>query len=113
MLQDGLKVNQDAVLYHSLGLWYVRQGELEKGTQALKTAAELDPDSATIQYVYAVAISEKQPQQAIKILESALEKHSGNVQILMALASYHNAAGDSATAAKYRSRAEAIMQVQP
>lgn len=113
MLQDGLKVNEDATLYHSLGLWYVRKGELEKGIQALKTAAELEPDVATFQYVYAVAISEKQPKQAIAILESALKKHSGNPQILMALASYHNQLGNQESALKYRNQAEAVMQTQP
>jgi len=113
MLQEGLKTNKDATLYHSLGLWYVRNGELDQGIQSLKTAVELEPDSATLQYVYAVAISDKQPQQAINILESALEKHSGNPQILMALASYHNQLGNQESALKYRDRAEAVMQVQP
>ncbi|MCF6225749.1 MAG: tetratricopeptide repeat protein [Xanthomonadales bacterium] len=113
LLQDGLKIRKDAALYHALGLWYVRQGELDKGIEALKTAAQLQPESANFQYVYAVAISEKQPQQAIKILKTALKSNSGNPQILMALASYYQQLGDGDKAKVYRQKAEAVMQVQP
>jgi len=80
ILQQGLKIHQDASLYHSLGLWYVRHKDKEKGIKALQKAAELEPDTATYQYVYAVAIAEKQPKQAIKILQSALQKHTGNIE---------------------------------
>lgn len=113
ILQQGLKINQDAALYHSLGLWYVRNQEKEKALQALKTAVELEPDAASYQYIYAVAIAEKQPRQAIKILETALQKHTGNIELLMALASYYNQLGDQENSLEYRNKAESVMQYKP
>ena len=113
ILQQGLKIHQDAALYHSLGLWYVRNKDREKGIKALQRAAELEPDTASYQYVYAVAIAEKQPKQAIKILKSALQKHTGNMELLMALASYYNQLGDQENSLKYRNKAESVLRYQP
>ncbi|RLA25834.1 MAG: hypothetical protein DRQ62_01395 [Gammaproteobacteria bacterium] len=113
ILQQGLKIHQDAALYHSLGLWYVRHKDKEKGLAALQKAAELDPETVNYQYVYAVAVAETQPKQAIKILQSALKKYSGNIEILMALASYYNQLGNEAKSIQYRKQAEKVMQYKP
>ena len=113
ILQRGLKENKDAALYHTIGLWYVRNNDKIKGIKALKTAAEIEPDNARHQYVYAVSIGERQPGLAIKILETALQKHSGNMEILMALASYYHQQGDEVKAMQYRDKADAVMQYKP
>ncbi|NOR79604.1 MAG: ammonia-forming cytochrome c nitrite reductase subunit c552, partial [Methyloprofundus sp.] len=110
ILQQGLKVNKDAALYHALGLWYVRNKDKEQGIKALQTAAELEPGTVTYQYVYAIAVSEKQPEQAIKILETALQKHTGNIELLTALSSYYHQLGNEANAVKYRNKAESVMR---
>ena len=113
ILQQGLKLNKDAALYHALGLWYVRNNDKEQGIKTLQTAAELEPETATFQYVYAVAMSEKQPEKAIKILETALQKHTGNIQILMALSGYYQQLGDVENSTQYRHKAESVMQYKP
>lgn len=113
ILQLGLKINQAAALYHSLGLWYVRNKDKVKGIKELQTAAQLEPDTVTYQYVHAVAVAETQPRQAINILESALQKHTGNMELLMALASYYNQLGDTENSLKYRKQAEGVMRYQP
>lgn len=113
LLQQGLKVQPDASLYHSLGLWYVRNQDKEQGIQALQKAAELEPGTATYQYVYAVAIAETNPGQAIKILQSALQKHNGNIQILMALSSYYQQLGEQENSLKYRNKAKIVLQYKP
>ncbi|NOQ14673.1 MAG: ammonia-forming cytochrome c nitrite reductase subunit c552 [Methyloprofundus sp.] len=113
ILQQGLKRNKGAALYHALGLWYVRNNDREQGIKVLHKAAELEPDTTTYQYVYAVAIGEKQPEQAIKILESVLQKHSGNIEILMALASYYQQLGNVEKSTQYRQKAESVMQYRP
>ncbi len=113
ILQTGLKTRADAALYHSLGLWYVRNKDMDKGLQALQKSAELEPDNARFQYVYAIAIGEKQPQQAITMLQTALQAHSGNIELLSALASFYEKIGDSANALNYQQKAQKVMQYTP
>ncbi len=113
ILEQGLKVHPDAALYHSLGLWYVRNQEIDKALKALKKAAEMEPDTSNYQYVYAIAIAEQDLEQAIKILESALQKHTGNITIIMALASYYNQLGDKDNSLKYSNQAETVMRYKP
>lgn len=101
LLQTGLKQVDAADLHHSIGLWFVRHQKKESGLQSLKKVAEMAPDNARFQYVYAVATAEKQPAQAIKILEHSLIKHSGHLETLSALASYHKQIGNEEQAKKY------------
>jgi hypothetical protein len=51
----------------------------------LRHAVELDRDNARFSYVYAVAIGEKDPKEAIRVLEKAYEKHTGDLQIISGL----------------------------
>jgi tetratricopeptide (TPR) repeat protein len=90
ILQHGLNEIKNAALYHSLGLWYVRNKDKDKGIALLQKAAEMEPHNTRYLYVYAVAIGETQPEKAIELLEVSLEKHSGNIDVLIALASYYN-----------------------
>jgi Tfp pilus assembly protein PilF len=109
LLQKGLKVTNAAALHHSLGLWYVRNREKDKGLEYLRQAAEMEPDNPRYQYVYAVAVGDKQPEQAIKILESSLQKHSGHLDTLAALMSYSQQLGDQVSVDIYRSKIDSVM----
>jgi tetratricopeptide (TPR) repeat protein len=113
ILQTGLKSLEEPALYHSLGLWYVRNQQQDKALQSLQKAAEMESDNARYLYVYAVAIGEKQPEKAIKVLQASLQNHSGNMELLTALSSYYKQIGDSANAVKYRQKAEKVMQYVP
>jgi len=110
ILQNGLKIINDAGLYHAIGLWYIRNNDKKNGLEKLQKAAELDENSSRYQYVYAVAVGEKQPKQAIAILEESLQKHSGHIETLGALASYYHQVGDDVNAKRYQQKAQAVMQ---
>jgi hypothetical protein len=109
MLENGIAITKDAVLYHSLGLWYVRQKELGKGLKNLKIAAEMVPDNARYQYVYAVAVGDKDINKAIAILKLSLQKHSGHLDSLMALVRYYKQSGDQFNADRYRRKIDNMM----
>ncbi len=105
ILQQGLKnVPDAAIIHHALGLWYVRNKEVNKATPWLKKAVELDKDDPRLSYVYAVAIGEKDPKEAIKILEEAYAKHTGDLQVVSGLAYYTKVIGDSAKSKKYEEK---------
>ncbi len=110
ILQKGLNEIKNAALYHSLGLWYIRNKDKNKGVGFLQKAAEMDLDNSRYLYVYAVAIAETQAEKAIKLLEVSLKKYSGNLDILMALASYNKQLGNESAALKYRKKADSVMQ---
>ncbi len=112
ILQQGLTQIDDATLYHALGLWYVRNKDKEKGRSLLQKATAMEPENTRFLYVYAIAIGEIQTVKAIKILEASLEKHSGNIEVLMALAGYHTQLGDENSALKYRNKAESVMHIR-
>lgn len=116
LLQSGLKQAKEASLYHSLGLWYIRnkdqEANQEKAMTALKTATELEPENAHYQYVYAIAIAQNDPKLAIQILENALQNHRGNLNILTALASYYQQLSDSENANKYSKKANKVLQAK-
>jgi Tfp pilus assembly protein PilF len=59
-----------------------------------------------------VAISESSVKQAIQILESALQKYTGHIRILMALSSYYQQSGDAKKADSYRNKAESILKLK-
>lgn len=102
ILQEGIKkVPNIAILHHSLGLWYVRSKEYVNAAKELKRAVELDPDNARFSYVYAVSIAEKDPQNAIEILEKVYQKHTGNIEIVSALVYYTKQVNDTNQSLKY------------
>ncbi len=112
-LQLGLKLTNDANLYHALGLWYVRNNDKVQGINSLQKAAKLAKNNARFQYVYAVAVGEKQPRNAITILESSLIKHSGHLETLSALASYYHQLGDAFNANRYQQKMKKVMSYAP
>ncbi len=90
VLSNGLKrVSNSADLHHALGLWLIRDKQHLKAIPELKLAAQLDKNNVRLVYVYAVAIGENNPQQAIKILEEAYSKQTGNTDIVDALSYYY------------------------
>ncbi|NOQ78296.1 MAG: hypothetical protein GQ546_02735 [Gammaproteobacteria bacterium] len=109
LLQQGIKVTHAASLYHALGLWFVRSKDQQKALINLQKAADMETDNARYQYVYAVAMAAKNPQQAIEILETSLQKHSGDVATLAALMNYYKQSGDQFNADKYRRKIEKVM----
>lgn len=114
VLQKGLgAVADNADILHALGLWYVRNKMPEKAMADLKRAARLAPDNARYQYVYAVGLAGTDVPGAVKILEASLQKHSGELATLDALAYYSDVLGQKTTADLYRQKAAALRQFTP
>ncbi len=114
ILQKRLKaVPKSAALHHSLGLWHIRKGEYSEGVRNLKLASGLDINNANYQYVYAVALSEKNTKKAIKVLERSLKKHTGDIRVLFALAHYHQQLSQTKQALLYKNKAERLSQFTP
>jgi len=67
VLQQGLKEIEGAAIYHSLGLWHVRNKDREKGIGLLKKATEVEPENSRYLYVYAVAMGETQTEKAVTL----------------------------------------------
>ena len=104
-MQKGLEeLPEMAILHHALGLWYVRNKENGKANSALKKSFELEKGNARFSYVYAVSIGEKNPEEAIKILEEAHTLHTGDLQILSGLVYYTKAIGDMKKSQMYEEK---------
>jgi len=97
-----------AILHHALGLWYVRQKQRDKALAELKKAVMLDSNSARFAYVYAVALGEKDPNAAIKVLERVYPKHTGSVELVSALAYYSKMANESDKAKRYEEKLKVL-----
>ena len=109
LLQKGMKnVPNMAILHHALGLWYVQNKQKDKAIVALKKAVTLDPDNARFSYVYAVAIGESHPAEAIEVLEKVYPKHTGNIQIVSGLVYYTKQVGDMKKSAMYEEKLKAL-----
>jgi len=109
ILQKGLlKIPEAAILHHALGLWYVRNKKQTKAITELKRSVELDKNNARYSYVYAVAIGEENPKEAIKILEDVYAKHTGNLQVVSGLAYYYKMIGDIQQSEVYEKKLKAL-----
>ena len=106
MLRDGLKsVPNSAMLHHSLGLALVRMKRTDTALGEFERATILEPANARFAYVYAVALhSLGKVEAAIARLEKAYLAHPNDRDIVQALASFHQARGDSAAAKRYADR---------
>ncbi len=114
ILQKGLKAAaESSAIFHALGLWQVRNKAPVKAMENLKKAAALAPDNARYQYVYAVALAQKDVPASIRVLEASLKRHTGDIPTLYALSSYYDALGESTTAQQYRQKAEALRRFVP
>ncbi len=97
-----------AMFHHTLGLWYVRAKMPQEAEQSLKKATELDKSNGRFAYVYAVSVGEKNPQEAIQILEKAYAMHQGDIGIISALAYYYKVMGNAEKSAAYEKKAKAL-----
>jgi len=95
LLKKGISIVPEmGILHHALGLWYVRNKNLNKALDELKNAFVLSPDDARFAYVYAIALAQKDVKQTIEILENAYKKHDRNLQIISALSYYYKQQGN-------------------
>jgi predicted CXXCH cytochrome family protein len=94
-----------APIHYALGLLKVREGNHEEALTYLKSAATLEYSDPHYTYVYAVALnSMKQPEEAIRILESTLEEHPYNKEILYILTTLNYEQGNITKAREYVNR---------
>jgi tetratricopeptide (TPR) repeat protein len=99
-LRRGLEIAaRDAGLQYALGLTLVRVKRLPEALAALQKAATLPPERPRYAYVYGVALdSVGRTAEAIRFLAGAHERHTGNRDILAALASFNAKIGNRAAA---------------
>ena len=98
-----------AAAHHALGLTLTRLKKPEAALSEFHSAAELEPDEARYQYVYAVALhSAGQREQAMTVLNEGLKRHPNNREILQALVSFSRTAGDAKAALGYAEQLAAI-----
>ncbi|NEV64049.1 tetratricopeptide repeat protein [Thiorhodococcus minor] len=110
VLAQGLKAApDDASLHYALGLLHIRDKDLAKAVAALGRAAELEPGNARYPYVYALAVEGAGAvEQAIAILERALQAHPEDRDILVALVTFNQKAGNQDAAGDYAARLKAL-----
>ena len=110
MLRAGLEsAPNSAMLHHSLGLALVRMKRTDAALVEFERATTLEPANARFAYVHAVALhSLGKVEAAIARLEKAYLAHPDDRDIVQALASFHQARGDSAAATKYADRLQEI-----
>jgi tetratricopeptide (TPR) repeat protein len=100
-LRSGLQVAPDVPdLHEALGLALVRQRRLPDALGPLWRAAELGGERPHYAYVYGVALWDSgRKELALKVLRGAYRDHTGDVEVLAALAAFSRQAGavDEAT----------------
>jgi predicted CXXCH cytochrome family protein len=85
----------DAAPQHALGLLLIRQGKLEESIPYLATGAGSGSSDSRYIYVYAVALWESgRTEEAVRVLESALNRFPGNRELVSALGSYYQQLGE-------------------
>ncbi|MCP3981808.1 MAG: tetratricopeptide repeat protein [bacterium] len=76
-----------AEVQHALGLLLVRQKQLAGGLDYLRGAAQARPEEARYAYVYGVGLhSAGRTNEALSVLKAAHERHAGDMNLLVALA---------------------------
>ena len=104
-------VPDDADLYHSLGLLMVRQKRPVEALDALGKAVRLRPEDARYAYVFGVALhSAGEDDRAVTVLQEANERHPGNRDLLIALATINGAMGSREVAIEY---ARTLVELSP
>jgi predicted CXXCH cytochrome family protein len=115
VLRAAIMLSPDAgTAHHALGLTLTRLKKPEAALSEFQRAAELEPGAARYQYVYAVALhSAGQRDQAIAVLKEGLQSHPANREILQALVSFNQVAGDAKATLGYAERLALIMPDDP
>jgi len=103
VLKEGLaRTPRSADLHYALGLLRVRQKRLGEACDELKSAATLRPESAHYAFVRGVALKAAgREAESRAVLERALARHTGDAEILSALASSAVERGDRKAALVY------------
>jgi len=103
LLLDGIDRSDDnGTARHALGLSLIRQGRTDEALVELRAATVGDPGNARFAYVYGVALhSGGHFEGAITFLEQALTVHPYDLDILIALLSFHRDSGDLDEAIRY------------
>jgi len=112
VLLEGLRITpKSADLHHALGLLHARMKKTPEALAELARAAELRPDVPRYSYVQGVALfSAGQADRAMAVLRAAWERHTGDTEILLALASYSRESGNRAAALGW---ARKLIEVSP
>ena len=115
VLREGLVVApNDGALHHSLGLALARQQRTAEAVEALARAADLRPEEPRYSYVYAAALhSVGETDLAIAVFQGAHERHPGNRDLLMALATMNRDTGQLSTAVEYARKLVALSPQDP
>jgi predicted CXXCH cytochrome family protein len=102
---------QNAAAHHALGLWLIRAEKKSEAAQSLRKAVELAPSESSYSYVLAVLLSETGDLEgAVKILETALEKHGNDRDLLQTLAEYLRRLDQKTLAAEIEARLNALLR---
>ncbi len=105
---------RDPALLHALGLVLVRSRRLADALDPLGTAARLGRDNARLGYVYAVALHDAgKRQDALRELESVLERHPYDRDSLAAVIAFSREAGDEKAARTFTARLDALERRAP
>lgn len=112
ILRTGIaRVPGEGALHHALGLLLVRRGRTVEALTALGRAADLAPSSARFAYVYGVALnSTGNGDRALAVLREAHERHPGDPDILVGLATISRDRGEVVAARAY---ARKLLQTAP
>ncbi len=114
-LQEATKRDPKAAeAYEAMGLSFVRQKRLGEALPLLAKAAELREDTPRHAYVYGVALHEAgEMQRAIEVLQGAHARQPAHRDILVALATYSQDAGDRKAAAAWARKLVALSPGDP
>jgi len=111
VLRELLARSPSAAAHHSLGLWLVRAGRHGEALAEFKQAANLAPESAHFDYVYAVSVASAGDRaQAVEILRDLLRRHPYDRESLYAAASFARELGHQEEALGYATR---LAQLEP
>jgi Flp pilus assembly protein TadD len=99
-LRKALVANaSQGALRHALGLSLIRQGRMDEALSELAEAQKQTPEDPRFAFVYAVALHDAgKPKQALDTLDGALARSPYDRDILLALTSYEDEAGDNSAA---------------
>jgi predicted CXXCH cytochrome family protein len=112
VLRQGLtRAPASADLHFALGLSLVRARRTADATAELQRASDLAPEIGRYAYTYAVALHDTgQPAAALRVLRAALARHPGDRDVLVALVTFEQEAGDRAAA---RAHADQLVREHP
>jgi len=113
ILNKGIKlIGKEPLLLEPLALWYIRNKQKDKGVSILQSGAKMYPENARLQYLYGIAIADKNIDKAIVVLENALEYHSGDLAILNGLIYYYEQKNNKMMSNLYKQKVHNMMQLQ-